>query len=179
MHPRLVEVMRFVELKREELLRSIDGLPTGRLGLRASEESWSVAEILEHLRLVENSVVQVITFRAAEARTKGIGPEASTTSVLGAMDHFGIAEGSTPMRVPSIVRPGRDPDVREALAGLEASRGAFRAAVESVDGLALGEIKQVHRALGELDLYQWIVFLGQHEARHTRQIERTLQATGD
>jgi hypothetical protein len=168
--------MGFLDVAREQLLRSVEGVPRERLTTRLSEDSWSVAEILEHLRLVEVSVAQVISFHAAQARTKEIPQETATTSVLGSMDHFEIAEGSTPMKVPSIVRPARDADAATALAGLETSRAAFRAAVESVNGLALGEIKQVHRTLGELDLYQWIVFLGQHEARHTSQIERTLLA---
>ena len=46
----------------------------------------------------------------------------------------------------------------------------------TADGLALGEIKHDHVVLGELDLYQWLIFLGQHEARHTKQIERTLKS---
>lgn len=177
MHPRLAEVMRYVELKREELLRSVDGVSPHRLAGRVSEETWSAAEILEHLRLVELSVAKVITVRAEEARMRGVGQESSETSVLGTIDHFGIAEGATPMIVPSIVRPEKNPDAGAALAGLATSRAALRAAVDSANGLALGEVKQVHRALGDLDLYQWIVFLGQHEARHTRQIERTLART--
>jgi hypothetical protein len=177
MHPRLAEVMRYVELKREELLRSVDGVSPDRQGARASDEAWTVAEILEHLRLVELSVAKVITVRAEEARKRGVGQESSETSVLGTIDHFGIAEGATPMSVPSIVRPEKNPDAGAARAGLETSRAALRAAVDSASGLALGEVKQMHRALGELDLYQWIVFLGQHEARHTRQIERTLAGT--
>jgi hypothetical protein len=39
-----------------------------------------------------------------------------------------------------------------------------------VDGLALGALRWAHPALGELDLYQYILFIGQHEARHARQI---------
>ena len=67
-------------------------------------------------------------------------------------------------------------DISEALEGLESSREALRAAVVSADGLSLGEIKHTHAILGELDLYQWLIFVGQHEARHRKQIERTLQS---
>lgn len=28
----------------------------------------------------------------------------------------------------------------------------------------------------ELDLYQWLIFIGQHEGRHKKQIERTLNS---
>ncbi len=46
----------------------------------------------------------------------------------------------------------------------------------TADGLSLGEIKHTHPVLGELDLYQWLIFLGQHESRHKKQIERTLNS---
>ena len=65
---------------------------------------------------------------------------------------------------------------KEALEGLESSRKALRTAVVSANGLAIGEIKHTHAVLGELDLYQWLIFVGQHEGRHRKQIERTLKS---
>ena len=80
------------------------------------------------------------------------------------------------MQSPAQVQPRQDIDISEALEGLESSREALRAAVVTADGLALGEIKHNHAILGELDLYQWLIFLGQHEGRHRKQIERTLKS---
>ena len=72
--------------------------------------------------------------------------------------------------------PRTNIDISEALDGLESSREALRAAVVSGSGLSLGEIKHTHPVLGELDLYQWLIFVGQHEGRHKKQIERTLKS---
>jgi hypothetical protein len=36
--------------------------------------------------------------------------------------------------------------------------------------------KHTHPVLGELDLYQWLIFVGQHEGRHKKQIDRTLKS---
>jgi hypothetical protein len=177
MHARLAEVMDFVERKREELFRSFAGVSSEPMRRHVSDEDWSVAEIIDHLRLVEASVAQVISKRAAEGRANGIGEERSTDSVLNDLDHLGIEASTTFMEAPSIARPRKNVDVADAIAGLEESRNALRAAVASASGLALGEIKQTHRTFGELDLYQWLVFLGQHEGRHTRQIQQTLKAT--
>jgi hypothetical protein len=177
MHARLAEVMDFVELKRTELLRSFENAPPEQLRRRVADEAWSVAEILDHLRLVETSVAGLISKRTNDARAAGIGEELSTVSVLRDLDHLDIEADTTFMEAPSIVRPRADADVSVAIAGLEESRRALRAAADSASGLALGEIKQKHRFFGELDLYQWLIFLGQHEGRHTRQIQRVLQGT--
>jgi len=38
------------------------------------------------------------------------------------------------------------------------------------DGLALGEVIQPHLVLGPINIYQWLLFVGSHEARHTAQV---------
>lgn len=80
------------------------------------------------------------------------------------------------MQPPTTVQPRANVDFREALKELESSREALRVAVLGASGLSLGEIKHTHPFLGELDLYQWLIFLGQHEGRHKKQIERTLNS---
>jgi hypothetical protein len=53
---------------------------------------------------------------------------------------------------------------------LEHRRAKFRDLVRSADGLALAKVTAPNRVLGPLDGYQWILFVGAHEARHTGQI---------
>jgi hypothetical protein len=56
------------------------------------------------------------------------------------------------------------------LTKLDESRRTLRASLPALDGLALGEISYAHPLLGRLTIYQWLLFLGQHEARHADQI---------
>jgi len=168
--------MDYVEEKRKELLQSFAGAPSNRLSQRVVKDSWSVAEILDHLRMVESGVARLITKRVGQARAAGLGEEKSTASVMPSFDKYSnILEGAV-LKSPEMVRPRADVDFKEALEGLESSREALRAAVVSANGLAIGEIKHTHAVLGELDLYQWLIFVGQHEGRHRKQIERTLKS---
>lgn len=176
MHARLAEAMNYVEEKRNELLQSFAGVSGDRLCQRATPEGWSVAEILDHLRMVEAGVARLITKRVAQAREKGLGEERSTEPVLPTFDQHSARLESAVMQSPATVVPRANIDINEALDGLESSREALRAAAVSADGLSIGEIKHTHVILGELDLYQWLIFVGQHEGRHKRQIERTLKA---
>jgi hypothetical protein len=176
MHARLAETMTFVEEKRRELMSSFEGVDGERLCRQAAPGGWSVAQILEHLRIVESNVAQLITKRVAKARETGIGQEKSTTSVLPSFEpHRTILEAAI-LSAPETLQPRPDVDISEALEGLEGSREALRAAAVSANGLSLGEIKHTHRILGDLDLYQWLIFVGHHEARHRKQIERTLKS---
>lgn len=176
MHARLAETMSFVEEKRRELLESFEGVPGDRLSRRANPDGWSVAEILEHLRMVESGVARLIAKRVNQARVAGLGEEKSITPVMPLFDKFKAELDSRPLKAPVLVQPRVDVDIGEALDGLGTSRENLRAAVASANGLALGEIKHTHPVLGEIDLYQWLIFVGQHEDRHKKQIERTLKS---
>lgn len=176
MHPRLAETMSYVEEKRRELLKSFEGVSGERLCRRADPSGWSVAEILEHLRIVESGIARIITKRVAKAREEGLRAETSTSSVMPSFEPHAARLESGKLQAPTLIQPKSDVDINEALEGLESSREALRAAVVSADGLAIGEIKHTHLVLGELDLYQWLIFVGHHEVRHRKQIERTLKS---
>ena len=176
MHARLAETMDYVEEKRKELLQSIAGVPGERLTSRPTTGGWTVAQILEHLGMVESGVARLIAKRAGRAREAGLGDEKSTESVLTSLDRYVPQLAAVKMEAPETVRPRENVDPEEALGALETSRQSLRAAAATADGLSLGEIKHNHPLLGELNLYQWLIFLGQHEVRHTRQIQRTLNS---
>ena len=176
MHARLAEAMDYVEERRKELLRSFEGVPGDRLCQRATPEGWSVAEILDHLRMVEAGVARLITKRVAQAREAGLGEEKLTEPVLPTFDQHSAQLENAVMQSPATVVPRANIDINEAVEGLEGSREALRAAAVSANGLSIGEIKHTHQILGELDLYQWLIFVGQHEGRHKKQIERTLKS---
>jgi hypothetical protein len=81
-----------------------------------------------------------------------------------------VSELDRKLVAPDRVNPTENPD-RETIERLLAeSRSALEAAIASGDGLALGSIKQMHLRFGELDLYQWLLFVAEHEKRHTAQL---------
>ena len=176
MHTRLAEAMDYVEERRKELLQSFEGIPGDRLCRRPTGEGWSVAEILEHLRMVEAGVARLITKRVGQAREAGLGEERSTEPVLPTFDEHSARLENAVMQSPATVVPRVNIDINAAVEGLESSREALRAAAVSANGLSIGEIKHTHAILGELDLHQWLIFVGQHEGRHRKQIERTLKS---
>ena len=57
-----------------------------------------------------------------------------------------------------------------ALAALEKTRANLRDLVIAYDGMAIGAVAHPHPVLGIINGYQWVDFIGIHEARHTAQI---------
>ncbi|MHB1223108.1 MAG: DinB family protein [Gemmatimonadaceae bacterium] len=169
MHPRIAELVSFIEGERRGVESALAAVPEPWRQRRPSAGSWSAAEVVDHLARVEQGVARVVERRTAGALEAGLGAETSVESVLGTLDHEKIA-GPGKLTAPELVRPDPDVDAAGAVAALAESRMLLRSALLEADGLALGEVTQTDPLLGELNLYQWVLFVGLHERRHLRQL---------
>jgi len=149
----------------------MDQVPPELRGQRPEPGRWSVAEILEHLAVVERRMTRFLTTQIEAARADGVEPESETSPILDSFNMALIVDRSTRRIVASEASiPSGELDADAAWEALEQSRAAFREAVLSGDGLALGGRTVPHPSLGPLNLYHWIAFAGGHEARHADQI---------
>jgi uncharacterized damage-inducible protein DinB len=176
MHPRLTELLVYLEAQRDRVRGAASQLPRDRWAIRPAPDQWSVAEVIWHLQRVERGVAKLIAKRTTEARANGHPVEESTTSVIDALAGRGIDDRSRRLVAPSQVAPPEPLDPTDVEQQLEESRSMLRAAIADADGLALGSITHPHPVLGEINLYQWILFVGLHEARHAGQIAEVASA---
>jgi hypothetical protein len=170
MHPRLEELLQYAEAERAVLLAAVDTVPESARERRPSPDTWSVAEVLEHLHRVEQGIARLIGRQIERSRATGLSQETETGSLLHSLDHLGVVQRGNTLPAPEFVQPQGVLTAAAAITALEQSRRTLRDALASGDGLALGFISVPHVFLGPLTLYQWVLFLGQHECRHAMQI---------
>jgi hypothetical protein len=175
MHPRLEELFAYLRVRRTALREAVEAVPEGLRDRRPAADRWSVAEVLEHVALVEERFKTIIADRLAEARASGLGAERETSPIVPTLDLAGILDRSSRHQAPDAVRP-KGSDWKTAWSRLEDVRRSFLGVYGSGDGLALADVVHVHPRLGSLNLYQWGVWVGGHEARHTEQM-REIAAT--
>jgi hypothetical protein len=165
----VAEIYEDIDGKRASLLRGVEGLSDEQQVFRASPGRWSVAEIVEHLSMVEASVARLLVSLLGKAEAAGHAREAGAAfapvSIAGFVEQsraqkYNAPESARPTGVPLAESVAR---LRETRAGLHNLRPRF----ESVDCAA---VRFPHPAFGPLDLYQWLAFLGAHDARHLAQI---------
>ncbi len=178
MHPRLTELRDHVDAQRSALLSAASALPPERWTERPAPDRWSIVELFEHLYKVEHSCARAIAKGVAEARAAGHPAETSAESVLGALNAFGLRDRTRKLQVPERVAPVGGWSPQEAREKLAASRAELHEAIRAADGLALGTVHQTHARLGEIDLYQWILFIAEHEARHIQQAAEIAEQLG-
>ena len=170
MHPRLEEVLNYLDSERTALRAAVDLVPTELRDQRPGPDRWSVALVLQHLVIIEKRIAMGVTKWVGDARATGLGPETETSSVLNSLDLALIGDRSRARTAPVDVAPNGDLDAASAWTALEKTRAALRGGAQPGDGLALGEVIQPHPVLGPINIYQWLLFVGAHEARHTAQV---------
>ncbi len=171
MHPRLQEIVTYLDERRAELRAAIDAVPHGERQTRPAPDRWSAAEVVEHLAMVEGRMARgIFAKRIEEARASGIGLERETTPVASSFDAARVLDRTQPRTAPEPVVPLGTKDFDTAWAELEQVRAGLRTTLTAADGLALGDIRHVHPSLGDMNLYQWALWIGSHEARHAAQV---------
>jgi hypothetical protein len=173
MHPRTEEVLAHLAFHRAALERAVAEVPSTLRSQRPAPDCWSVAEILEHLAIVEGRISTLLANHLDAARTAGLGREQETGPVVPTLDVTRLLDRTRKIVASEASLPRERIDADAALAALARTRDALRATILAADGLAIGTITAPHPVLGPLDAYQWLVFVGGHEARHTLQIRET------
>lgn len=170
-HPRTAELLQHLDAQHQHLRKAVESVPRERREVKPAPERWSVAEVVEHLSIVETRIERVFTMRLTEARSAGrLGAERDQSPVVGTIDMDRVLDRTRRITAAEAALPTGQLDADAAWAALERARERLRDAVRGTDGLAIGDVVQVHPVLGPINLYQWIAFVGAHEARHAAQV---------
>ena len=74
LHPRIQELIDFLAIHRREVHDAVAAVPPALRDRKPGPDKWSVAEVLEHLTMIERRVAALLTMQVAAAREKGVGP---------------------------------------------------------------------------------------------------------
>jgi hypothetical protein len=170
MHPRLEELVRHLDTTRAELRAAIDSVPAERRATAPASGGWSVVGVMEHLAVMEPRATAMIAQKVDEAKAAGLGRETDTSPILPGLGIDRVLDRTMKIEAPDAIQPRGEMDADSAWASLETSRAALKQVIANADGLALNEVSEPHRLFGPLTVYQWIGFVGAHEARHAAQI---------
>lgn len=176
MQPRTREVLDYLTAAERELNDAVAAVPEADRVRRPGPDRWSVAEILEHLSLVEYAIAGMLAQHVEAARGSGVGPERETEPVVPTVPLARLLDRDARLTASARSQP-------TAGLGWDVARRAFGAAraqlvelLQGADGLALSEVVIQHPLLGPLNVYQWAVFLGAHTRRHAAQVRETAAA---
>ncbi|HEV8446712.1 MAG TPA: DinB family protein [Gemmatimonadaceae bacterium] len=167
MHPRLSELLDYIDRQAAVLQAAYSAIPADQRTVRPTPDRWSPAEVVHHVVIVEQRLVKRLQQLAEQARA--LPPETDTSSVFTLLDPNRIEIRNNRFKTSELGEP-RDTDATRVWSDFEATRGELKNVIRAADGLALNEVSAPHPALGPLTGYGWIAFAGAHAARHAAQI---------
>jgi hypothetical protein len=165
----VAEIFDDIDGTRGRLLQSVEGLSAAQQSFRPAPEKWSVAEVVEHLSIVERRVAHLLGSLVEKAEAAGQTRDASAPFAPVSVAGFVETTRARKLNAPENISP-TGAALADSLTSLRDSRAALQALrprVERVDGHAT---LFPHPAWGPINLYQWLLFVGAHEARHLAQI---------
>lgn len=161
---------------RKQLLDSVSGLTPAQWSFKPSSEAWSIAQVVEHLALSEESLPAAARKALAEPAT----PEKKQANRRQIDEQI---VKTTPVReqkfkAPETLQPaGRFASPAKAAEVFRTRRDANLTYIRTTPDDLRGHFL-THPALGEVDCLQWYLVLAGHTERHVRQIEEVKAQPG-
>ena len=182
------------EAVRRKLYARVENLSDAQQTFRPTGDAWSIAEIMEHLSIIETNMVRLIGMLLAKtesaaanagagAQDAGAGTSAGDAATLTprafqpfSMDALIDTIKDKKLDAPEQVRPGGQMALADSLAALRATRASLESLRPRLEAADLTAAAYPHPAWGDLNIAQWLAFIGLHEGRHLAQIKRLMAA---
>jgi uncharacterized damage-inducible protein DinB len=173
----VAQIYEEIDETREQLYRRVEALSDEEAVSRVNPDTWSVADIMEHLTIMEDRLVRMMKMMLAKAESAGAGSNGAPVEFKPfSLDEFEELARNEKYVAPEAVRPGGAERVADLLARMRSSREELRALRPRIEAADLSMVTYPHPAFGPLNFYQWLAFIGLHEARHLRQAESVLSS---
>jgi hypothetical protein len=177
MHPRIEELIAYLAKHRRDVHEAVASVPPELRERKPAPDRWSVAEVVEHLSMIERGVAALLTMHVTAARANGVGPDPDTSSVVASYANpDAVVDRTTRITAPKRVEPTGTIDAAAGTRALVQAHVAMVSSLQNANGVCLENLTHTHPVLGSLNMYHWIVALGLHEQRHTAQIREIGQS---
>jgi len=157
--------VQYLEQTRDGVVATTKGLSEAQLKYKSAPDRWSVAETLEHIAVSEDFLLANVKNNVMKAPA---GPADRDTAKIDASVLAVIPDRSRKAQAPPELVPKGRWTPSEALDHFLKSRAETIAFLQ-----ATPDLRQhvTDSPFGQkLDAYEWLLFIGAHSERHTKQI---------
>jgi hypothetical protein len=161
-----------MEAVRAEIYATVSGKSDAELLTPPPDGGWSAAEVLDHLRAAEHSLVRALTkFEKGEPTRV---PKVAWWYRLPISPIFWRIRFTAPKLVRP--RPRAEVNPSEVLDALRTSRRDLLAIADRIGESRFAAMIFPHFLLGRFSGVTWFRFIGSHETKHLGQVRRVLSS---
>lgn len=168
------KAVEHLSASKDKVLTDVQGLSEAQLNYKASPESWSIAECVEHLAISENLIFEMVPGAAPDMSDAAAPTEASMTDdeLLGM-----ITDRSHKVKTGEAFEPsGKFGSYEETLEEFLTKRQMHIDYIKNTDDDLREHFSQL--PFGTADSYQIVLFMSGHTERHAMQIEEVMADPG-
>jgi uncharacterized damage-inducible protein DinB len=138
-------------------------------------EKWTIAEIIEHIAIVQDGMTKISAKLLNQA--KAVGKTSDGAARLSENFAAKAAEAQQlKFEAPDRVRPTGSQSIEESLKKMDETRRTLEDLRPLFESVECSDFKFPHPFMGDLTAHEWLALIGGHEARHLRQIENRLKS---
>jgi hypothetical protein len=158
--------MKYLESTKQGVLDATAGLSEAQWNFKPAPDRWSIAEVAEHITAAEGYLRGLVAEKVMSAPAR---PEGEDVKSIDDMVLSAIPDRSQKRQAPEPLKPtNRYGSPEGTLKAFTESRQQTEDFLKAHDDLRAHAIDS---PLGKkLDGYEWILFIGGHSERHTKQI---------
>ena len=161
-------VLKRLDSVHNKLIETVSPLEPALFSKRPSEDEWSVAQIVQHLCLVEERVIKDLEREIAkEPQSIGFLRKLVPTSI--------VSSRLVRVKAPKAVNPVAVLDKNIAIENFNCARNTLKALCAAHGHDRFRKLVFKHPFLGDIDGVATISFVGYHEQRHYKQIREVLK----
>jgi uncharacterized damage-inducible protein DinB len=161
----LTEIRELSDATRSRLLSMLEGLSDDQLNWKPDDATWSIAQVVQHVAIVESASAQMITL--------GLAQEPNFVPRDIPLEEITL-DRSKKLNAPDRIHPSPEPKTMAQLQEiLHTSREQFLAALNGIEDFSLLDKTsppRPHPVFGQMSTGQWITAARLHEERHIQQI---------
>ncbi|MFN6964641.1 MAG: DinB family protein [Pyrinomonadaceae bacterium] len=160
---------------RGRLKEFLSGLAADEANARPGDAKWSIAEIAEHVAIVEYGTYRICAKLLGKAQADNAVVERPGHATLST--DFAAAAGEVrdaKLEAPDIVKPTGKMSVADAIAKMDDTAQKLDEIRPLFDTLDCDGYKFPHPYFGEMSAAEWLSLIGGHAERHLKQAETVL-----
>jgi hypothetical protein len=163
--------LRRIDSIHAKLVDTITPIDETLFAQNPSEKEWSILQILHHLCLVEEKVIEQLEAQLAN-------PPREVSLLRKFIPTFIVASRLLRVKSPRSVNPLNPPTRAEVIANYDAVRKKLKELCSVHGRRRLKQTVFKHPVFGEIDGAATVSFIGYHELRHYKQIREVIKKLG-
>ena len=164
----VAELFDSIEQTRARIYELAEGLSEEQARFRPAADAWSVAEIAEHLGIIESQLLKLVKSLVEQGETSAALIEASSFAPISIEQITSKMTGKA--QAPEAFQPSGDKSLEEAIGKLRRTREGLLALRPNLETRDYTPVTYTSEHLGALNPYQWLAFIGFHENKHCNQM---------